>query len=203
MGSRVEEESAVRAVLEQVFRGMREADSAMVRAAFHAGARFASARDGGIRYDEVDGWIRAVATSGGRWDERIYDVEVDVDPPVASAWVPYTFYLDGEISHCGANTVELLRTAAGWKITQLSDSRRREGCPDPRAAPGGDDVLVFQDVTVLPMVAERVVPGQAVIVRGDRLEGVATGSNTRASSWEQRSTLKRPTGLRLSSGDPC
>lgn len=178
--TRVEEETAVRAVLEQVFRGMREADSAMVRAAFHTGARFASAaRDGAISYDAVDGWLRAIATSGGRWDERIYDVEVEVDPPVASAWVPYTFYLDGQLSHCGANTVELLRTPAGWKITQLSDSRRREGCPDPRAAPGGDEVVVFRDVSVLPMDAERVVPGQTVIVRGDRIEWVGATEDAR------------------------
>lgn len=136
-GTAAEEEAAVRAVIEQVFRGMREADSAMVRAAFHEGARFASAtRDGTIRYDAVDGWIRAVGTSGGRWDERIYDVAVSLDPPIASAWVPYTFYLDGAISHCGVNTIELLKSAAGWRITQLSDSRRREGCPDPRSAPG-------------------------------------------------------------------
>ncbi|HUE76607.1 MAG TPA: hypothetical protein VMM83_01575, partial [Longimicrobiales bacterium] len=60
-------------------------------------------------------------------------IAVRLDPPIASAWVPYTFYLDGELSHCGVNTIALLRTAAGWRITQLSDSRHREDCPDPRA----------------------------------------------------------------------
>lgn len=178
--ARAEEETAVRAVLEQVFRGMREADSAIVRAAFHPGARFASAtREGDVRYDAVDGWIRAIATSGGRWDERIYDVEVEVDPPVASAWVPYTFYLDGQISHCGVNTVELLRTVGGWKITQLSDSRRREGCPDPRGTAGGDDVVVFRDVTVVPMDRVRTLPGQTVIVRGQRIEWVGPTEEAR------------------------
>ena len=42
-----------------------------------------------------------------------------------------TFYLDGAVRHCGINSIELLKSAEGWKITQLSDTRRRENCPDP------------------------------------------------------------------------
>ena len=72
-----------------------------------------------------------IATSEGKWDEQIYDVEVMVDGNMAVAWVPYTFYLDGSISHCGINSVMLLHDGSGWKVTQLSDTRRRENCPDP------------------------------------------------------------------------
>ena len=41
------------------------------------------------------------------------------------------FYLDGVPDHCGVNSIELLRDQGGWKITQLSDTRR-DGphCPD-------------------------------------------------------------------------
>lgn len=54
---------------------------------------------------------------------------------MASAWVPYTFYLDGVITHCGVNSIELLRDQEGWKITQLSDTRREgPNCPDPVGA---------------------------------------------------------------------
>jgi hypothetical protein len=44
---------------------------------------------------------------------------------------------DGVISHCGVNSIELLRDAEGWKVTQLSDTRRRDGCPDPLGGPCG------------------------------------------------------------------
>ncbi len=47
------------------------------------------------------------------------------------AAIALTFYRDGEISHCGINSIELLRDADGWKVTQISDTRKREGCPDP------------------------------------------------------------------------
>ncbi len=130
-----QDEAGVLAAIEQVFDGMRNADPTSVRAVFAEDARFAvlDTRGGAatIRSQSVDGWIDAISTSEGRWDEQIYDVEIEVDGPMASAWTPYTFYLDGEISHCGINSIELLFDSEGWKVTQLSDTRQREGCPDP------------------------------------------------------------------------
>lgn len=126
------DETAVLATVERVFQGMRTADSAMVRSAFAEGARFAGLDSAGaIRYASLDGWIRAIAKSAGRWEEPLYDVQVRVDETVAQVWAPYTFYLDKQVRHCGIDAFELLRTAAGWKITQISDTQRRQGCPDP------------------------------------------------------------------------
>ena len=125
----------MRAAIDRIFVGMRTANSQMVRDVFAAEARFAviDARNGTatIRGQAVDGWIEAIGGSEGSWDERIYDVEVRVDGDMASAWTPYTFYREGEISHCGINSIELLRDADGWKVTQLSDTRKRGVCPDP------------------------------------------------------------------------
>ncbi len=129
------QEAEVRAAVDQVFEGMRTADSEMVRALFASEARFAliDARNGpaSIRSQSVDGWIEAIAGSEGKWDEQVYDLDIRVDGNMASVWAPYTFYLEGAISHCGINSIELLRDADGWKVTQLSDTRQREGCPDP------------------------------------------------------------------------
>lgn len=123
--------AAVRQVLDRVFDGMAEADSAKIRSAFADGARFALAGDdagAAVRYAPLEGWLAAVATSENRWEERIADVEIRVDGPMASAWTPYVFLVDGTVRHCGVNSIELLRTPEGWKITQLSDTRRTEGC---------------------------------------------------------------------------
>lgn len=123
------------AAVERIFEGMRAGNADMVRAMFASDARFAliDVRDGPARVvvQGVDGWIRSIGTSGGRWDEQIYDVEVRVDGAMASVWAPYTFYLDGAVRHCGINSIELLRDEDGWKVTQLSDTRRVERCPDP------------------------------------------------------------------------
>jgi hypothetical protein len=127
-------EKDVLATVQSVFDGMRTADSAKVRAAFDPGARFAGLDSTGrVTYGTLDGWFRAIANSAGRWEEPLYDVQVRVDANMAHVWAPYTFYLDRKVRHCGIDSFELLRTNAGWKITQISDTQRRENCPDPLA----------------------------------------------------------------------
>ncbi|MCA1789241.1 MAG: nuclear transport factor 2 family protein, partial [Thioalkalivibrio sp.] len=126
-------EHEVIVAVEQIFEGMRTANPALVRAVFAPDARFAMVGGDadGVAVQSVEGWLSAIGTSERRWDERIYDVEVRLDGVMASAWVPYTFYLDGAVRHCGINSIELLRDDSGWKVTQISDTRRTEGCPDP------------------------------------------------------------------------
>lgn len=128
-------DSQVMATIQQVFDGMRSANSIMVSAVFADDARFAVIRskDGNpeITTQPVFEWIGAIGESGGNWDERIYDVDIHIDGNVSSAWVPYTFYLEGVLSHCGVNSMELLLNGDSWEITQLSDSRRTKDCPDP------------------------------------------------------------------------
>jgi len=128
-------EQDVMKVVNQMFDGMRNADSASVRAVFAPGARFASvdmrATPPAARYDTVGGWINAIAGSNRMWNEQIYDTKVRVDGEMADVWAPYTFYLGGKWNHCGVNSMELLKINGAWKLTQLSDTRKRDGCPDP------------------------------------------------------------------------
>lgn len=123
------------AAVEQIFEGMRTANPGMVREVFAPDARFAvlDRRNGPARLavQGVDGWIAAIGESRGQWNEQIYDVVVHVDRDMASIWAPYTFYLDGGPRHCGINSIELLRGADGWRVTQLSDTRQTADCPDP------------------------------------------------------------------------
>jgi len=130
-----------RSAIDALFEGMRQADARRVRSVLAPDARFAllDGREGAgrVRVQSVDAWVDAISTSGGGWDEQTYDVEVKVDGAMASIWAPYTFYLNGAISHCGVNSIELLHDAEGWKITQISDTRTREECPDPLGATAG------------------------------------------------------------------
>ena len=130
-----QDEAGALAAVEQMFEGMRTANPDMVRAVFAEDARFVGVRgrDGPatISASSPDGWITGIGNSDGKWNEQIYDVRVLVDGNMASVWAPFTFYFEGSISHCGVNSIELLRDAEGWKVTQLSDTRSEEDCPDP------------------------------------------------------------------------
>jgi hypothetical protein len=47
---------------------------------------------------------------------------------MAAAWTPYRFYRNGEFSHCGVNSFQLVKMAEGWKIVYIIDTRRKEPC---------------------------------------------------------------------------
>lgn len=128
-------EEEVAAVVQRLFDGMRAGDSTMVRSVFHADARMLTMaeRDGApvLREGRVDGFVEAVGTPHDRvWDERISDLEIRVDGPMASAWMDYAFYHGGAFSHCGVNAMQLFRSPEGWQIVSLADTRRQEGCDE-------------------------------------------------------------------------
>lgn len=127
-------EDSVRAVVVRLFDGMRTRDSAAVRAAFAPGARLQTAlvrRDGTpqLTAEPVDSFVHAVgAPSEVVWDERVDAVEVRIDGPLAVVTVDYSFYAGPRFSHCGIDAFQLFRGPEGWKIFQLTDTRRRTGC---------------------------------------------------------------------------
>ncbi len=64
----------------------------------------------------------------GSLDERIIFDMIKLDGPLASVWTPYSFYYNGKFNHCGVNSFQLIRTALGWKIQYIIDTRRKTGC---------------------------------------------------------------------------
>ena len=79
---------------------------------------------------DAEGFIRAVGTPHKEvWDERIYNVKITTDGPMAIVWAPYKFYRGETFSHCGVNVFTLIQTANGWKIKEITDTRRKENCP--------------------------------------------------------------------------
>ena len=130
-------DAEVRAVVARLFDGMRAGDSAAVRSTFLPGAMLATAlaRTSGpvVQVDTLDQFVRAIGTPHTPvWDERLGQVTVQLDGPLAAVWAEYTFYAGDRLSHCGINAFQLARTAAGWKIVSLVDTRRRDGCPELR-----------------------------------------------------------------------
>jgi hypothetical protein len=136
-------EQAVRATIDALFDGMRAGDSSAVRAVFHEEARLHTALGpsdtASVQATPIDGFVRAVGQPHERvWDERIWDVEIRVDGPLAQAWVPYVFYHGDSRSHCGVNAMQLVRVGDNWKILQLTDTRR-QACDVPaEVQPSGD-----------------------------------------------------------------
>ena len=88
---------------------------------------YKSKNDGNtVSHYNGSGFLKMVASrdEGVEWEERILDYKINIDGNLASIWTPYQFYLNGELSHCGANLFTLVATDDGWKIMSIIDSRR-------------------------------------------------------------------------------
>jgi len=62
------------------------------------------------------------------FEEKLLDFSIQIDGNMANAWTPYEFWYNGNLSHCGVNSFQLIKESDGWKIIYLVDTRRREGC---------------------------------------------------------------------------
>jgi hypothetical protein len=127
---------AILAVTRRLFDGMRAGDSAMVRSTFHPKIFLATSfvRQGtpSIEVDAgPDGFVKAVGTPHDEmWDERVAHEVVHQDGGLAAVWMDYTFYLGGKKSHCGVDAFFIAKEGTEWRIISLTDTRRRDGCPD-------------------------------------------------------------------------
>ncbi len=64
------------------------------------------------------------------FEERLGLLEAQTDGYLANVWMPYEFYLNGELSHCGVNNFQLMNTDEGWKIISIVDTRKKQACKD-------------------------------------------------------------------------
>jgi Putative lumazine-binding len=124
---------AILATVQKVFTAMRTRDTALLTQAFDSTGRLVGVSNRGTPSVSLTtpqqfgaGIMRAPA--GQVRNERIYDPEVRIDGTVAQVWAYYTFHRDSTFTHCGIDAFMLVKVAGTWKITQLADSRRTEGC---------------------------------------------------------------------------
>ena len=65
---------------------------------------------------------------GPAYDEPIRNPVVHIDGDLAHVWAEYQVVLNGAVSHCGYDSFQLARLNGQWKILNVSDTFRREGC---------------------------------------------------------------------------
>jgi len=122
-------ESQVANVIEMLFHHMRSADGSAIKSLFTSDARLqATGYENGrpsLKSTPIADFANGIGQAQpGALDERITGMEVRIDEGLASAWVDYDFYLNGEFHHCGVDAVQLHKGQSGWKIMHLADTRR-------------------------------------------------------------------------------
>jgi hypothetical protein len=126
--------TAVLAVVQRLFDGMRARDTSSMRALFVPQARMLGlSQQGELRADPIDGWLAGIARApeGTVYDERTWAHEVRVDGDIAQAWMQYAFFVGDRLNHCGVDAFDLVRMRGEWRIVAVMDTRRSTGCAPP------------------------------------------------------------------------
>ena len=127
-------EDSVKAVVKQLFEGMRNSDAGMIQSAFADSAILQSvgkSKDGKtvIENERVDEFAKLISgLKKGAADEQIIFESIKIDGQLAMVWAPYKFYFEGKFSHCGVDSFQLVFVNGQWKIQYLIDTRRKQPC---------------------------------------------------------------------------
>ena len=128
-------EKDIKATINRFFEGMEKGDTALLKSACAPSMvlqTYMADKEGAMQvYTETFAdFLKMVGgVSADQYDERIKFEAIHAEKSLASAWTPYTFYINEKRSHCGTNSFQLIKTAEGWKIQYIIDTRRKQGCP--------------------------------------------------------------------------
>ena len=121
----------IKTSIETFFDGFHQKDSLLMRSVLHESFKLESVavRDNKVSKRDLNGkeFISAVTKRSDSpvWKEKLLSYEIKIDGPLANAWVKYEFWIDNKLSHCGVNSIHLLKDGLKWKIFSISDSRRK------------------------------------------------------------------------------
>jgi hypothetical protein len=124
----------VEKTINNLFKGMLEGDSSLVHSTFHDEVSMFTTfvDDQGVnqlREGSLESFLNAVGTPHEEaWNEVISGLHIEVDDGLAQAWMNYSFYRGDQFSHCGVNTMQLVKVNQIWKILHLIDTRRKDNC---------------------------------------------------------------------------
>lgn len=127
-------EDSVKAVVTKMFDAMKSSDATALKDCFGDSIVFQTivvTKDGKtvVRNESVADFCETIGKlPKGAADERISFETVKVDGALAIVWAPYNFYYNGQFSHCGMDSFQLVRFGNGWKIQYIIDTRKKDGC---------------------------------------------------------------------------
>jgi hypothetical protein len=125
------------ATVQRLFDAMSTHNVDAARALFTPEAALLAVRaDGTAAVTPHEQWLSHLASSKDQWLERMWNPKVLEHGSIAVVWAEYDFHLNGKFTHCGVDSVDLLKTATGWKISGISFTRETSGCtPSPLGPP--------------------------------------------------------------------
>ena len=119
------EEDQIKAVILKTFSAMKAVDTVALKSCFTTNAllNVSQLRPEGtiVREVPISKFVQSVLSrKQGDMDERVLSWgPILIDHEIATAWVPYEFYLNGKFSHKGVDVFLFVKTGNEFKIQTL------------------------------------------------------------------------------------
>lgn len=130
--SQTDEEYKVKYAIETFFDGFHQSDSIKMKSVMHPNMTLQSIQPNkegkeAIVNQNISGFLKLVTqySKVRNWEEELQSFDFKIDGNLAQVWCPYLFYLNGMLSHCGANSIQLFYENEQWKIVSILDTRRK------------------------------------------------------------------------------
>lgn len=130
--SQTDEEYKVKYAIETFFDGFHQSDSLKMKSVMHPNMLLQSIqpdKEGkeALINQNISGFLKLVTQYSKirNWEEELQSFDFKIDGNLAQVWCPYKFYLNGMLSHCGANSFQLFYADEQWKIVSILDTRRK------------------------------------------------------------------------------
>ena len=122
---KISDEDQIKAVILKTFSAMKSVDSVALKSCFTEKAvlQISQVKPEGntVREVPIANFVKNVMTrKAGDMDERVLSWgPILVDHEIATAWVPYEFYLNGKFTHKGVDAFILVKVGEDYKIQTL------------------------------------------------------------------------------------
>lgn len=138
-GQNLSEEEKVKRTVETFFEGFHTRDSVVMKSVLAEEVivqTIGKTKSGEtkLHQEEIHKVLRGIVSipMETEFKEVIHDYQIRIDGNMANAWTPYSFFMNGEFSHCGVNSFQLFKENGNWRIIYLIDTRRRVGCEEKK-----------------------------------------------------------------------
>lgn len=120
------DETTISNIVLALFTAMKQSDGNKIKTLFAPEGRLMSTDETGkINVISVDQFAQMINQAvKGSLEERVTDMNVNIDANLATVWAEYDFYYNKNLQHCGVDAFQFYKTGGVWKIIQISDTRR-------------------------------------------------------------------------------
>jgi putative lumazine-binding protein len=121
------EGQAILQSVQKIMDGVAQRNHAMVKEQLLPGGMATLIREGKPLQLHFDAFVeRLPATGTSKLEERLFDPLLRVDDDIAVVWVPYKFFVDDKLDHCGTDLFSLIRRDGRWLVSGIVDNSRKD-----------------------------------------------------------------------------